>query len=223
MRTRIDASRGICVPEFDGARNSAIGLGMDPLHVRIRKIREAAGLDQTGFAEALGVSQGTVSRWEDETKPQKPGANTLKQLAKFARITVDELLGTAKAGKIAPVVGFVAAGAEMTLFSDGQGPFDYVKAPDGATDKTVAVEIRGTSLGEFFDGWLVFYDDVRSPVTDDLLGKVCVVGLDDGRIVVKMLKKGQLPGRFNLISMTEPPIYDVDVIWAAEVRTISQR
>lgn len=60
-------------------------------------------------------------------------------------------------------------------------------------------------------------------MTDDLIGKLCVVGLDDGRILVKQLKRGQLPGRFNLLSNTEPPIYDAAVVWAARVTHMTPR
>lgn len=33
---------------------------------RIQQIRASLGLTQLGFAEAIGVSQGTVSRWESD-------------------------------------------------------------------------------------------------------------------------------------------------------------
>ncbi|MGD9544977.1 helix-turn-helix domain-containing protein [Methylocystis sp.] len=119
--------------------------------------------------------------------------------------------------KTVPIVGYVGAGAE-TFFESGQGPFDYVEAPDGATEDTVAVEIRGTSLGELFDRWLIFYDQRREPVTSDLIGKLCVVGLADERIVVKKLKRGQRKDKYDLLSNTEPPLYDQSVIWAARVK-----
>jgi phage repressor protein C with HTH and peptisase S24 domain len=121
------------------------------------------------------------------------------------------------AARMVPVAGYVGAGAEA-FFESGQGPFDYVEAPDGATEDTVAVEIRGTSLGELFDRWIIFYDERREPVTSDLIGRLCVIGLDDGRVVVKKLKRGQRKDRYDLLSNTEPPIYDVNIIWAARVK-----
>ena len=42
---------------------------------------------------------------------------------------------------------------------------------------TVAVQIRGHSLGALFDNWLVFYDDVRDPPDESLVGRMCVCGL----------------------------------------------
>lgn len=122
-----------------------------------------------------------------------------------------------------PLVGHVGAGAQAVLFSEGQGPFGEVPAPPNATEKTVAVEIRGTSLGELFDTWLVFYDEVRDPPGGKQVGKLCVCGLADGRILVKKLQRGHLPGFWNLISNTEPPIYDVIVEWAAVVTSMTPR
>lgn len=122
--------------------------------------------------------------------------------------------------RLVPLIGFVSAGAEANLFGEGQGPFDEVEPPDGSTEKTVAVEIRGDSLGPILNGWRVFYDDVYEPSRPELLNELCVIGLDDGRILVKKLTKGQLAGRYTLLSNAEPPIYDEAVNWAAPVRGI---
>ncbi len=122
-----------------------------------------------------------------------------------------------------PLVGYVGAGAEAHLFAEAQGPFDEVPAPEGPTEDTVAVEIRGDSLGSFFDQWVVYYDDVRSPVTNDLIGKLCVAGLTDGRILIKKIARGERRGRFTLLSQFEPPIYDVTIDWAARVKHMRPR
>lgn len=125
--------------------------------------------------------------------------------------------------KTVVVVGLVGAGSEASLFSAGQGPFDEVEAPHDATDSTVALGIRGASLGPAFDHGLVFYDDVRSPVTPDLYGRLCVVGLEDGRVLVKLLRDAN-DGTFHLISNTaEEPLYNQAVVWAARVKEVRPR
>lgn len=111
----------------------------------------------------------------------------------------------------------------MTLFSEGQGPFDYVEAPPGAGEEAVAAEIRGDSLGAFFNHWLVFYNDVHSPVTPNLLGELCVVGLEDGRVLVKKIAQGSKADVFHLISQFEEPIFDAVVMWAAKVNGMRPR
>ena len=87
----------------------------------------------------------------------------------------------------------------------------------------MAVEIRGDSLGSFFNRWIAFYDDVRRPVTPDLVGHLCIVRLEDGRTLIKMLTKGTIDGTYTLLSQFEPPIYDEDVEFAARITSIVPR
>jgi len=82
------------------------------------------------------------------------------------------------------------------------------------------VEVRGESLGPIFAGWHVYFDDRREPVTDDLVGRLCVVGLVDGRILVKKLLRGRGPGGFELHGQFSEPIVDADVLWAARVTSM---
>jgi phage repressor protein C with HTH and peptisase S24 domain len=117
-----------------------------------------------------------------------------------------------------PLVGYVGAGA-LAHFT-AAGALGEVTAPDWASDSTVAVEIRGESLGSLFDKWLVFYDEVRRPVTHDLVGKLCVVGLDDGRVLIKKIQRSRAKGLFHLLSQTEDPILDVGIEWAARVKSM---
>lgn len=154
------------------------------------------------------------------SKSQSLKGTTQDAIAEAFNVPVDELFGGAAT---VPVVGYVQAGAQAVLYEAGQGPFDYVPAPEGSTDKTVAVEIRGQSLGEFFEEWLVFYDDVRSPVTPDLNNKLCVVGLPDGRILVKKLKQSRSQGLYHLMSQTEGTMTDQEVAWAAQVKSMTPR
>lgn len=193
----------------------------------LRRLRKQAKLTQPALAKATGVSQQLISQLETG---KNFSTTELPALARALGVRVSDIdedyAETAGADpglpRVVNLVGYVAAGAQAH-FGDGQGPFDEVDAPDGATDKTVAVEIRGESLGALFDQWLVFYDDVHDPPRRELIGKLCVVGLSDGRILVKKLIKGQLPKTFTLLSNVEPPIHDVYVDWAARVKTMRPR
>lgn len=122
-----------------------------------------------------------------------------------------------------PLVGYVGAGATAHFYGDGQGPIDMVPAPDDATPTTVAVEIRGESLGSLFDQWIVYYDEVRAPVTPDMINRLCVVGLPDDRVLVKKITRSRSPGLYHLLSNTEGPIFDVEIIWAAKVKSMVPR
>ena len=108
-------------------------------------------------------------------------------------------------------------------FSEGQGPFGEVDPPNDAPEDCVAVEIRGDSLGPFFNGWFAFYRELRDPPTADLLGTLCVVGLPDGRVLIKKIIKGSDPDRFTLLAQAGSPIENVRILWAAKVLDIAPR
>jgi hypothetical protein len=125
-------------------------------------------------------------------------------------------------GPTVEVIGYVGAGAETHFYDVRPGHLDEVPAPEGFTESTVAVEIRGDSLGPFLNRWLVFYDAVRRPMTPDLIGELCVVGLADQRVLIKQVQRGRSEGLFNLISATEKPIVDVAIEWAARVNSMAR-
>jgi phage repressor protein C with HTH and peptisase S24 domain len=122
-----------------------------------------------------------------------------------------------------PIVGYVGAGATAHYYNIGQGHLDDTDRPSNATDNTVAVEIRGDSLGPYFDRWLVFYDNVRSPITDDMYGKLCVVGLANDQVLVKEVRPGSRKGLFNLGPAGAESTKDAKVLWGARVRMIAPR
>lgn len=122
------------------------------------------------------------------------------------------------------IVGRIGAGAQVIPYDDfakGDG-FDSVKCPPGLDPmKTVAVEVTGDSMSPMIqNGWLVFYS--RDPESDAaaVIGKTCVVKLDDGRMLLKQVRRGYSPGKFNLLSVNAPMIEDAELEWASPVRVI---
>lgn len=189
-----------------------------------REWRKARGRTLESVAADLGMSPqnlGKIERGQVDLLPENMVA-----LADSLKIEPADLLrnpSDSLATKTVAVMGFVGAGSIATLFAEGQGPFDEVEAPANSTANTVALSIRGTSLGPAFDEGVVFYDDVRSPVTEDLHGRLCVVGLDDGRVLVKILRSAG-DGSFHLFSNTmEEPLLNETVAWAARVKDVRPR
>jgi transcriptional regulator with XRE-family HTH domain len=184
----------------------------------LRTYREAAGLSQADLAELAGTSQPQVKRLEaGERKLTKEWA---VRLAPHLGVQPERLLFRGDQPIFTPVIGYVGAGQEAHF---EPVDLDEVPAPDNATEHTVAVVIRGDSMGSFFDGWLVFYDNVQRPVTSDLIGKICVVGLADGRTMIKKLQRSKIKGLFHLLSQNQEPIMDVPVEWAALVKNMVPR
>ena len=87
-----------------------------------------------------------------------------------------------------------------------------------STPNTIGMVIRGYNMGALKDGWFVFGEAPTEPPHDGLIDELCIVkSADDGRIYVRFLKRGRLPGRWDLLSVTGPAMLDVALEWATLV------
>lgn len=191
---------------------------------KIKAIRKASGLNQTEFAERLGTTQSTVTRWESGSEPS---GKMLAAIADYANTTVERLIGAdslsgSPVDQI-PVVGYVGAGAAVIPFDDypkGDG-LDHVDRPPFVKGQAVAVEVRGDSLLPVAeDGWRLIYTGNQTVIEDEVLNKLCVVQLVDDRVLVKRLVRGSEPRRYHLLSTNAPAMENVEIVWAARVRAI---
>jgi hypothetical protein len=208
---------------------------------RLRIAREARGFKSGRLAaQAMGVAVSTYGAHEraEAEGGRDYGPDEAKRYGRRFGVTPEWLLtgyghgpGDDPSAPLperdltpkVPVLGYVGAGSTAHFYDLSQGELDEVTPPEGATESTVAVEIRGHSMGPFLNHWLVFYDNVQRPVTDDLIGELCVVGLKDGRVLLKQIQAGRTKGAYNLISATEKPIENVAIEWAARVNSMSRR
>lgn len=177
--------------------------------------------NQAELARRLGVTQPTISRWTMGSEPKtKHHARIVEEARELGIInSTDDL-----SHRNIPIVGYVKAGGEAQLYAEGQGPFGEAPMPPVGEDRDliVAVVVKGDSMaGLAEDGWLIYYDTRREQPTDELFGKLCVIGIEDGRILLKRLYKGSKDGLYTLISTNGAPIHDVKVTWAARVAWIA--
>lgn len=187
----------------------------------------------------VSITRGAVGNWE---LGKEVSINNLKALAELSGASLDWLAYNAgehpKSDERAtpnrhegernrvPLLGYVRAGAEAFYYAAADNPLDWVPPVEDWNEKTAAVQIQGDSLGSLFDQWLVYYDDVRSPVTPDLIGRLCVVALPDDRVLIKQIKRSKgTPTFFDLHSNMpdEPVIEGVEVLWAARVKNMVPR
>lgn len=185
----------------------------------LRALRDGRGWSQEEAAAALGTTRNQYAKLEGGSR--RLSDKWIKRAAEAFGAdpgdVVTERLPTV------PVAGYVGAGSQTHFYAEGQGPLDEAAAPDDATPDTVAVEVRGDSLGPFFAGWTIYFDDRREPVTDDLVGQLCIVGLADGRVLIKKLLHGREPGRFDLHGQFGEPVLGAEVAWAARVKSVAPR
>lgn len=196
--------------------------------------RAATGSDFTLASIRKGILNGSQRGISTET---------LSQLAPVLRTTVEwlhraagsevaegfhldsqDVLGThAEAGSTVPLLGYVRAGAAAVYLPLHESELDRVPAPPGATEKTRALEVRGDSLGELFDRWIVFFDDEQRQVNPDLVNRLCIVALTDGRVLVKKIRRAADGAGYDLLSNTEKPIRNAPIKWAARVKHMAPR
>lgn len=190
---------------------------------RIKRLRTAKGMTQAEFADLLNTTQGTVARWE---KGSAPKHDALASLAGVAGTSVEHFLGKPMRHEDSPdiqVVGYVGAGAAVYAYDDfshGDG-LETVDRPEFVKGRAVAVEVKGDSLIPVAeDGWRLIYTGEQSIIEADVLNRLCVVRLTDGRTLVKRVVRGSKPERYHLLSTNAPMIEDVEIDWAARVRAI---
>jgi phage repressor protein C with HTH and peptisase S24 domain len=187
----------------------------------LRELLALTGENQGELAKRLGATQPQVSRWLQGKEPRHRNVGKILALARQHNIVpmnVYNLTLNQQPGGV-DVVGYVGAGGQV-LFSDGQGPFEQVPAPPNATPTMVALRVRGESMAPMIgNNWLVYYD--RHQTGDQIdVGVPYVVGLADGRVLVKKLAPGRRTGCYDLYSVNADPMLDQPVTWIARVKAI---
>lgn len=178
--------------------------------------RKRAGLSQSKLAELAGTSQPQIQRLERGTRGLSKKWAT--KIAPHVRAIPEELMF---GDQTVAIVGIVSAGEAHFGSETGDQNLGRARMPRGGTEVTVAVEVRGDSLGGAFDGWLIYYDERREPPTEDMLGTLCVVGMVSGQVLVKTLMRGRVAGHYDLFSgVGGMPMTDQLVAWAARVTAI---
>lgn len=194
----------------------------DALRQRLREALEAS--KKTMKAVSLEAGYGETFMRDILERDRDPGITKLTKIADILGITVSDIVYGDTLGKTVPLVGYVGAGSEVIAYDDhamGDG-VRHVEAPPNTTLNTVAVQVRGDSMaGVADDGWLLYYDERQDEPEPDLIGKLCIVWLEDGRTMVKKLYKGSSPGYWSLLSTTTGKLEeDVRVLHAARVKWI---
>lgn len=172
-----------------------------------------------------------VSTYSQHESGERGFKHRAEQYATFFLTTPEWLLygreATAEAGRpsAVPLVGYVGAGSQAYFFAKREEGRQKVATPNIAGAATRAIEVRTEDgLGALFESWLAFYnDDERGPVTKRHIGQLCIIGLHDGRTLVRRVQASKAPGFYHLIAPQAEPIFDIRVEWAARITGMSPR
>lgn len=186
----------------------------------LKEARNRAGLSQEGLANKIDSGRSTIVKLEKGELPLN--ATWAARLAPALGCRPEDLYE----GEPIPVVGYVGAGAAVHPIDDnahGDG-MDTVPRPPFVHGSAVAVEVRGDSLVPVAeDGWRLIYVGNQTIVEEEVLNRLCIVQLTDGRMLVKRIVRGSKPQRYHLLSTNAPMIEDAEIEWAARVKAIIPR
>jgi len=121
-----------------------------------------------------------------------------------------------------PLLGYVGAGQAVEAIDQENG--ETVEPPADWTPDTVSVEVAGDSMFPAYEpGTLLYYSKLLPPV--EMVNKRAVVQLGDGRIFVKIIRRGTTDTTWTLQSLNAqfPDMVDEVVEWAAPIDWIKPR
>lgn len=201
-------------------------MGLESPSERLRWARKQHGRyhSPTEAARAFGWPVSTYLGHENGDR--HPSREAAKRYARAYSVRWEWLLEgdgapTMKARPI-KIVGKVEA-AGTVLFYPNDKLKDCDEQPPHAGIATRALEAGTSMRGIAESGWLYFFDDERKPPAQELIGKLCVVALKNGDVLVRTLQPGRKRGRYDLESTTEPTLRDQDIAWAARISWIKPR
>ena len=120
----------------------------------IKDIRRRSYLSQAAFAQRIGVTQGTISQWENGLT--RPNLDQLKSISAIFGVSVDSLLNNARTislqRRAVPILGNIACGERITPDTNPDG---YADLPEGVR-ADFALRCNGDSMTPtLIDGDLV--------------------------------------------------------------------
>lgn len=196
----------------------------------LRHASEVTGRSLHSIAVDAGVSYDTLKNLS-QGKAKRTNFEYAQKIVDVFGVGIDDFLsGNLTNERITiAVAGRVGAGAQVPLidaYEKGDGLY-HVEAPPqlkctGPHTGYVAVEVEGDSMQPMYQpGDVLFYSRAtHEGIASEDIGRPCVVEDAAGQAWVKLVKRGDEPGLFHLISLnpTSETRHNQRIKWASRVR-----
>ena len=185
------------------------------LGLRIALARKNRGWSQSRLAQAVNQAQTTISSWErGRTEPSR---HDVQRIAQVLNVSIVHL----EVGTDAPVRSATAPVGQIVfgdrVVKDGAQKLEPDLGTGPEASSPVGLRIGNGAIGRKFSGWLVYHDPARYLPDARYLGSLCVVGLENGTVLVKWVEKSATIGLFHLTSEIDSPLLDQKVLWLSPV------
>lgn len=187
---------------------------------RIAEVRKSKGMSAVELADRINISQPYLS--QIETGKRRPSGALLQDIATVLDVSVRQLYTL---DRPVAVAGRIGAGADVELvdaYAKGDGLYHIACPDDLPATGIVAVEVTGTSMQPLIQpGDVLLFSRHFIGIDESAIDRVAIIETEDGRALVKLLRRGRDPGTFDLYSAnaaTNAPEYGVRLKWAAPYR-----
>lgn len=186
---------------------------MKKIEETLRFIKKETGWRQAEFAEKLGVTQASVSRWFSGSDPRGKVHDSINEL--YVQLTK----GTdGTENSHVPLMGYVGAQAEITPEFNQVSPdgIERIEIPFTLPDEMIAFCVRGDSmLPVYREGCIIIVYRNQNKPLEAFYGEEAVVRTSDGRRFIKTIIRGA--EGVSLISWNSNPIENVKLDWIGEI------
>lgn len=200
-------------------RDNAAMKGPTPFQEWLSKKLLARG-SKKALAEYLGIRQDGITRllnWEDGKERKALDAKTLLRIRDYFD---EDPPGYVRNRVDVSIVGCVDGPTDEIFFYEDNSNVLAAPTPPGSTNDTIAVEVKGDSVGGMaFDGDLIYFDRTEEKTPPDRSGRLYAIKLTDGRTLLRRV--ANVEEMWLLYSAKEQtPTIAKDVTWAAKVTWI---
>ncbi|WP_168173833.1 helix-turn-helix transcriptional regulator [Thioclava sp. DLFJ5-1] len=193
------------------------------MKLNLKKLRKERGWTIDRLAAASGLSRGYISQLE--TGKRLPGPKTLTQLSEIFGVEPSDMLlsreATTTSIPIEGVVGALHQGDQVNYDFKSKPLREMIARPDVLEGKNVeALSVFGSHFAPYYeDCGILFYGAKKRLNPEGFLGRICVLGDASGKTWVKIVRLGETPKTFHLISLNPGavPMFDVQLNWCAPV------
>lgn len=177
---------------------------MTDLRRRLKARREELRLRQEDVAEAMGLTKQAISHYETGKRPVK--VKHLGALARTLGVSPQWLLYGDEGGKAITLLTNGEIGAGGVVVRDTQRKKTVPVPPGADGDSLEAFEMTGDAMAPRFHPGDIIYTNAEGELGPACYQRPCIVQLEDGRELLRIVHVGDRPETVHLTAHNAPSI-----------------